>query len=134
MSKEFEVRDTVHPGGKRLTREIRMTKASDNLVERLRNDEVRQTFADGPDPLCAEAATRIEKLQAALLEIATWAEAYPVEIFPEPDLEGVKQVLIANDMMREMDRMHSSWARHLVSGIGGIARAALINTHDGRDA
>jgi hypothetical protein len=131
MSKEFEVRDTVHPGGKRLTREIRMTEASDNLVERLRR---KLGKPNNLAILCDEAATRIEKLQAALLEIATWAEAYPVEIFPEPDLEGVKQVLIANDMMREMDRMHSSWARHLVSGIGGIARAALINTHDGRDA
>jgi hypothetical protein len=124
-------------------------KASDNLVERLRavaplrkegqsNDfalfDMANVNLQDLNALINEAATRIEKLQAALLEIATWAEAYPVEIFPEPDLEGVKQVLIANDMMREMDRMHSSWARHLVSGIGGIARAALINTHDGRDA
>jgi hypothetical protein len=118
-----------------------MTKASDNLVERLNlfvtcgcgDDDWPQLRFDTVAELDAKD-TRIEKLQAALLEIATWAEAYPVEIFPEPDLEGVKQVLIANDMMREMDRMHSSWARHLVSGIGGIARAALINTHDGRDA
>jgi hypothetical protein len=110
-----------------------MTKASDNLVERL-HYHVGQLCVDQPGASGAmlEAATRIEKLQAALLEagealteIVQWSEAYPVDIFPEPDLEGVKQVLIANDMLREMDRMHSSWARHLVSGIGDKARAAL---------
>jgi hypothetical protein len=40
-----------------------------DLVELLRNDEVRQTFADGPDPLCEAAATEIETLRAEVVKL-----------------------------------------------------------------
>ena len=75
--------------------------------------------------LIEQLSNRVERLETDLHRIDMWADAYPVDIFPEPDLDGVKQVLIANDMLREMDRMHSSWARYLLSSVKEITSAAL---------
>lgn len=66
-----------------------------------------------------------ERVRDALVRIEQWSTAYPIDIFPEPDLDAVKRVLADAGMLNQMDRMHSSWARYVVTGIGDIAREAL---------
>lgn len=62
----------------------------------------------------------------ALGQIARWCEAYPVTVFPEMDdadyaraHEALKGVGLSSD------RLHAAWARHLLEGIGKIAREAI---------
>lgn len=76
------------------------------------------------------AAQRIEAMKAhcerqeeALHQIKNWAEAYPLDMFPEPDFEKAADVLKANGMT--LDSISASNMRHVVEGVGKIARAAL---------
>lgn len=67
-----------------------------------------------------------ERYIEALTSIVQWAEAYPKHIFPEPDdayLAKAHEVLTANGMA--LDRLSASAMRHVVTGVGDIARAAL---------
>jgi hypothetical protein len=66
---------------------------------------------------------RIEALEAALRRIAEWSDAYPLEVFPEPDLARARVVLEAADM--SLDAISASAMRHVVVGIGKIAKDAL---------
>jgi hypothetical protein len=74
----------------------------------------------------ANYAREVERLRDALGEIKQWASAYPEDIFrPVPDdkLKEASGALKAIGV--DMGALHAGWARHLVNGIGGIARAAL---------
>ena len=66
---------------------------------------------------------RIEKLEEALQRILQWSEAYPLAIFPEPDLQRAHEVLKANGMT--VDAISASAMRHVIIGVGKIAREAL---------
>ena len=84
--------------------------------------------------IAAEAASKAReaKMREALENIRQWAEnAYGTDIFEEPDLDAVNRVLTENGLRGHMDRMHASWGRHLMHGVGQIARAALASTSEG---
>lgn len=66
---------------------------------------------------------RADRLEEALLRIVQWADAYPLDIFPEPDFKKAHEVLTANGMT--LDAISASNMRHVVTGVGKIARAAL---------
>jgi hypothetical protein len=66
---------------------------------------------------------RIEVLDAALRRIVQWSEAYPPDIFPEPDWKKAAALLNAGGIT--LDRISGSCMRHVVEGVGEIARAAL---------
>lgn len=70
-----------------------------------------------------EAAAYIERLEAALEKIVGWSEAYPLSIFPEPDFKKAHEVLTKAGMT--LDAISASNMRHVVKGVGEIARAAL---------
>jgi len=72
-----------------------------------------------------EAAAMLQTAAEALGEIAQWAEAYPADMFAEPDFAAVNKALTDAGIPEQMDRLHASWARHLITGVGNIARAAL---------
>lgn len=62
----------------------------------------------------------------ALREIAQWCEAYPVKVFPElTENDFVMAAAALAGVGLSSDRLHAAWARHLLSGIGKIAREAL---------
>ena len=65
----------------------------------------------------------MERLREALQHIVQWSEAYPLKIFPEPDFVKVNEVLKANGMT--LDAVSASCMRHVVEGVGKIAREAL---------
>lgn len=68
-------------------------------------------------------AELVERLREALERIVRWSEAYPVDIFPEPDLKTARVLLEAGGIT--LDAVSASAMRHVVSGVGQIARAAL---------
>ena len=80
----------------------------------------------------AELTEKLGEALDALGQVRQWAESYPIDIFPEPDLDAVKAALDAAGIANHMDRMHASWARYLTRGIGNIADAALSQLEDKR--
>lgn len=65
----------------------------------------------------------IERLQSAFEQIEAWSRAYPLPAFPEPDLEKAAALLAAGGM--SLDAISASNMRHVVEGVGEIARKAL---------
>lgn len=80
-----------------------------------------------PDEPCRLHPTkREERLEEALWRIAQWADAYPYEVFPEVDAEyhsRARKALEADGMT--LDRLSASAMRHVVQGVGKIAKEAL---------
>src|ERR1700761_2946859 len=72
------------------------------------------------------ANKRIEELRATLQRIVDWCEAYPVDIFPEPDWADVKAKL--GETL--LSRVSASNMRHVCDGIAKIAMADLIIPED----
>lgn len=65
----------------------------------------------------------IERYEEALIRIQQWAEAYPVGIFPEPDLKRARELLEAGGMT--LDAVSASNMRHVLNGIKDIVAASL---------
>jgi hypothetical protein len=85
-----------------------------DIVERLR---------EAPLKHWQEAAAEVERLEEALRCIDDWSRAYPLSVFPKPDLARAAQVLKAHGMT--LDAISAHAMRHCVEGVGKIARAAL---------
>jgi len=66
---------------------------------------------------------RIDVLVTALQRIESWAEAYPTDIFPAPDLKLARELLAAGGMT--LDAVSADIMRHALKGIGKICREAL---------
>lgn len=66
---------------------------------------------------------RINDLEEALQKIVQWSEAYPNDIFPEPDWERARKLLEAGGIT--MDAVSAHCMRHVIEGVGKIARSAL---------
>jgi hypothetical protein len=66
---------------------------------------------------------RAEALEEALQRIVSWADAYPTDIFPEPDWKKAATLLKAGGMT--LDSVSAGCMRHVVEGVGKIAREAL---------
>ena len=66
---------------------------------------------------------RIKELEDALTRIDTWAKAYPLDIFPKPDLKQVAKVLKAAGMT--LDAISADAMRHVLDGVKDITEQAL---------
>jgi hypothetical protein len=64
-----------------------------------------------------------ERLRNALEQIEQWAKAYPLSVFPEPDLTKARALLDAGGLT--LDAISASAMRHVLSGIREIVRDAL---------
>jgi hypothetical protein len=94
---------------------------SDDLMHRLR--EQSEWHNDGHGPLHKEAYEVIERQHEALARIVQWSEAYPLDIFPEPDLVKARALLAAGGIT--LDAISAHCMRHVIEGVGKIAREAL---------
>jgi hypothetical protein len=70
-----------------------------------------------------DAVVCIERQRTALERIVQWSEAYPLDVFPEPDLKKVREVLTAAGL--SLDQVSASNMRHVITRVAEIARAAL---------
>jgi hypothetical protein len=69
---------------------------------------------------------REDQLEEAMHRIASWADAYPLDVFPEPDAAYYRkaaEVLSANGMT--LDRLSAAAMRHVITQVGHIAKGAL---------
>ena len=66
---------------------------------------------------------KLDRYEEALHRIAQWSRAYPLEVFPEPDLKRAHEVLTAHGMT--LDAISAHVMRDLIVGVGKIAREAL---------
>ena len=66
---------------------------------------------------------QVARLREALGAIVSWSEAYPLDIFPEPDFEKAHKLLQAGGMT--LDAISASNMRRVVEGVGRIAQEAL---------
>lgn len=64
-----------------------------------------------------------DQMREGLAKIDQWSRAYPLKVFPEPDFKKAHQLLKAGGMT--IDAISASAMRHVVEGVGKIARAAL---------
>ena len=79
-----------------------------------------------PTPGAFSAEDRIEALEAALRRIVDWADAYPLQVFPEVTEEYARrahEVLTAKGMT--LDRLAANAMRHCLTGVRRIASSAL---------
>lgn len=74
---------------------------------------------------------REERLEEALYSILNWSRAYPLAVFPEPDLKKARALLEAGGIT--LDSVSASCMRHCVRGVGRIAREALEEEPDGEE-
>ena len=65
----------------------------------------------------------LERLTEAHERIVEWSRAYPLTIFPKPDLKKARELLEAGGMT--LDAISADAMRHVVDGVGKISRAAL---------
>lgn len=66
---------------------------------------------------------RGDALADALKTIIVWADAYPLDVFPEPDLDVARQLLEAGGLT--LDAVSASAMRHCLEGVRRIAQEAL---------
>lgn len=71
----------------------------------------------------AQTETETERLREALEKIDAWAKAYPLDVFPEPDLKRAHEVLKEAGM--GLDAISASNMRHVLNGVAAIVRDAL---------
>lgn len=80
----------------------------------------KQCLAEGD----CENGVMIDRYEEALQRIDTWSRAYPLDIFPEPDFDRVRAALEGSGI--SLDAISASCMRHVVEGVGKIAREALV--------
>lgn len=64
-----------------------------------------------------------DKMEDALQRIVSWSRAYPLTVFPEPDMKKAAELLQAGGMT--LDAVSASNMRHVIEGVGKIAREGL---------
>ena len=76
------------------------------------------------DPVFEQAADTIERLDHALDLVLQWVEAYPLDVFPEPDWKQVRALLEAGGIT--LDSVSAGAMRRVVDGIQRIVREAQV--------
>ncbi len=84
--------------------------------------QLRDDIADKTAEIEQVRAER-EHYQDALRRIVEWSQAYPLAIFPKPDLHRAHQLLQAGGMT--IDSISADAMRHVIEGVGKIASDAL---------
>lgn len=64
-----------------------------------------------------------ERLRDALGNLQTWSKAYPLTVFPKPDLKKAQEALKAVGMT--LDAISADAMRHVLSGVEDIVKQAL---------
>jgi len=83
------------------------------------SDEERQRFARR----LREHDAEIERLRAAHERIVEWSRAYPLAVFPKPDLKRAHELLQAGGMT--LDAISAEAMRHVIEQVAKISSAAL---------
>jgi DNA repair exonuclease SbcCD ATPase subunit len=93
-------------------------------VERLRAEAADRTKkVESLWALSDARGAEIERLSKAHERIVKWSHAYPLTIFPEPDLKKARELLEAGGMT--LDAISADAMRHVITQVAKISSAAL---------
>jgi hypothetical protein len=82
--------------------------------------------------LLQEAAeVKLASAVEGLRRIQSWADAYPLTVFPEPDFKKSRDALAAAGI--SLDAVSASNMRHAITGAGEIARAIIAEIGEGHE-
>jgi len=70
-----------------------------------------------------KAEVLADRYEEALQQIDNWAKAYPLDVFPEPDIKRVREVLAVAGIT--IDSVSASNMRHVIEGVERITGTAL---------
>jgi len=84
--------------------------------------QIRLAYVEGELSAAKERIAELENTEDALLRIEQWCDAYPLDIFPEPDLQRVREALALAGIT--IDAVTASNCRHVLMGIRRIIDAA----------
>jgi hypothetical protein len=93
------------------------------MEEKCPSDEVHCTCVPVLRKQILTLEQRNELLEAALEKVLTWSKAYPLDVFPEPDMKFARQLLEAGGLT--IDAVSASNMRHVLTRIKAIISAAL---------
>lgn len=74
-------------------------------------------------------AIQNEAMDIVLHRIIAWCNAYPVDVFPEPDFKRARELLEAGGIT--MDSVSAANMRHVINGFRELAQAAIDAVQDG---
>lgn len=77
--------------------------------------------SSNPDSSRADAPLDPASAEDALRKIINWCNAYPIDLFGEPDLPKIESAIGPI----ELSKLHAAWARHLLTGISTLAKSGL---------
>ncbi len=77
------------------------------------------------------AEEKLAQTVSALRRLERWAQAYPVSVFPEPDMERVHQVL--KDAGMGLDGVSAYVIRYVLSEVQDIVNGGLRGIDDDDD-
>jgi UDP-N-acetylglucosamine 2-epimerase len=86
-------------------------------------DEINKTILVTYHPELNRLKNKVEKIEESLNEIIRWEDAYPVDMFPEEDIEKAREILKENGISLTNLMVHSM--RHVVTRCAEIARKAM---------
>lgn len=69
-----------------------------------------------------------DRMETALYQIRSWANAYPVDVFPEPDFKKANEVLKANGI--NLAAISAANMRHVIEGVKSIVESGLKKDED----
>ena len=98
-----------------------------NTVERIRACESvvagQVLLSRYVEERAAAHEARIEQLEEALRRLDQWSQAYPIDVFPEPDFERAEEVLKAAGM--GITAISASNMRHVITRVREIIAHVL---------
>lgn len=92
-------------------------------IERMKEAEERGANLAPIDFASRDLLGDADALLAGLEEIIQWSEAYPLDVFPEPDFQKARKLLKDGGMT--LDGISASNMRHVITEVAKIAKAAL---------
>jgi hypothetical protein len=70
-----------------------------------------------------------EAMDIALRRIISWCDAYPLDVFPEPDFKRARELLEAGGIT--LDSVNASNMRHVINGFRDLAKFAIDALKEG---
>ena len=109
-----------------VAQEKRIRELADEVAKLEDNLAISEASFDELSLTCDRLEASLEQMQAvveAMRRIVQWSEAYPLDVFPEPDFKKAHKLLKAGGMT--LDAISASNMRHVVEGVGKIAKESL---------
>ena len=94
-----------------------------NISFEILKDEINKRILVTYHPELNRIKDKVEKIEQSLNEIIRWEDAYPLDMFPEEDIEKAREILKEHGINLTNLMVHGM--RHVVTRCAEIARKAM---------